>query len=207
MSVPRLLWANCYFLVLYAALRGRAAELVAVSTRDGWFPWHFVMLTPSGHALHFSAELPHHQNHFAPWWFLGRVRGVRRGQLCEALNESGRELRWRMRSRWMIHALLACVTAVCLIPWLLAWFFWPAVWMVAGARHALARRQVAVRRQVALSRSGTFTAVQSGPTSPKWPRPPRPAPRPAANYLPLQPHLAGEGLGSHDVPAWGAERA
>ncbi len=149
-------WANCYFFFCYARARGRVAKVAAISTKGGWFPWHLVALTPQGHALHFCSSLPHEENALAPWWFFGRVEGVRRGALAVALQESGRSHCWTIDSQPAAIGLSAAVGLLFLLPWMAAWTLWPLAWFANNLQHAVSLRST---RRSAVSQDATILPI------------------------------------------------
>lgn len=155
MRLTKQQWANCYFFFCYALARGRVAKLAAISTKGGWFPWHLVALTPQGHALHFCSSLSHEENRLAPWWFFGRVEGVRRSNLAKALQESGRSHCWTINSQLVAIGLAATVGLLFFLPWMVAWTLWPLAWFANSLRHAFysrpTRRAAASQDAVVLS--------------------------------------------------------
>lgn len=161
MKQPGERWANCFFFLCYAIMRGRVTQLCAVSTIDGWFPWHLVGLSERGHAVHFRAVLPHERNLLAPWWFVGRIEGVRRGHLGEALEASGRSHQWSIQSPWKLYGLTAAIVTILFAPWVIAWAAWPLVWFAASIQDALTRRMRVPRsrawREVNGAAQGAFS--------------------------------------------------
>lgn len=162
MTRPSSEWGNCFLLLCYLVIRGRVARLAAVSTLDSWFPWHLVALTHCGHAIHFQAEYPHEWNTLAPWWFVGRVQGVRRSSLSEALEESGRTLSWSINSRAAVYGVTLITAAVLVLPWVVAWAIWPIYWLAHSVSHATSRR----RRVSAIAAASRLSAVDARSTGP-----------------------------------------
>lgn len=95
------------------------------------------VLTRRGNYLNFRRVLPHEQNTFGAWWFLGRFRSLHRDRWREILGRKGR-----------VHVLpdslgiTVCLTgyfALWLL-WFFAWAVYPIWFTVSGAARALARR-------------------------------------------------------------------
>lgn len=153
MTRPASQWSNCFLLLFYLVVRGRVGRLVAVSTLNSWFPWHLVAISPNGHALHFQAEHPHDCNALAPWWFVGRLQGVRRTHLTSELAASGRVLCWSTASPAAVYSLTLGTAGLLLCPWLACWAVWPLLWFARSLTHAAAGR---------LARSGRFAGSRRG---------------------------------------------
>jgi hypothetical protein len=109
-------------------------------------PWHMGVLTKHGHFVNFRRLLPHEQNTFGAWWFLGSFQGIPASQWREILGRRGRV---RVLPAGLgVTALLAGYVAL-LLPWLLVWSVWPVLWTIGWAVQAILIRTRKARRRAA----------------------------------------------------------
>ncbi len=128
---------NCFFGIIYLFLRGGVGQIIGVTSTTRWWPYHFVMLNKKGHALHFMHTYPHEENQFAPWWFTGHYEGIRRSQINARLQESGREVVFRLSTAGPLMALFFLVWLALFVPWISAWAIYPLYWNLKWAWKAL----------------------------------------------------------------------
>lgn len=133
----KLLYSNCHFGLAYLLLRGMAAEVVFAPGGNWLIPWHVGIVTRRRHYVSFYRLLPHEQNTFGAWWFLGSFQGIRRSQWVAALLKRG-----SFRRIEPAPVLAAYGIAYCLLfwPWCLAWFLFGPLWSLSWAWRALRRR-------------------------------------------------------------------
>lgn len=128
MQCDKFEYSNCLFAMFYLYMRGKVDRVVAVSSHSKWWPYHFVSLTKKGHVLHFTHVLPDERNPHAPWWFLGKFEGIRSSRLQQALIDNDRKVCWQFQKPIYGIGLLAAVTLMLAIPWMIAWGLYPLCW-------------------------------------------------------------------------------
>jgi hypothetical protein len=117
MAVPkRLSHGNCLFGIIYLVLRGKATEIVGVSTSIPWWPIHFMCLNKRGQLLHFQKGWSYEAQEFAPVFFPGRYCGMSRTRQEEMLKESGRTVKFRTQRVGRCLALMLLLYALLIVP-------------------------------------------------------------------------------------------
>ena len=133
----RPVYGNCPLGAFYLLLRLRAAGLVVTPGGNWLVPWHLAVLTRQGHCLNFYRLLPHADNTYGAWWFLGSSRGLRRGQWRAVLGQRGRI---RILPTWLGLALCGLGYLLLCLPWNLAWLGFTTVWSAYWSLEALWKR-------------------------------------------------------------------
>ena len=82
MQLPRPRFSNCLFVAVLLLWRGRVAKLWLVKGGMPGVP-HLIAQTRRGHLLDFKTTL--RGDRWRPFWFEGRLRGVRRSRAAAGL--------------------------------------------------------------------------------------------------------------------------
>lgn len=134
----RLSQGNCFFGILYLVLRGKAHEIIGVSTPLWWWPAHFMAANKHGHILHFQRSKLAEE--LDPFLFPGRFCGISRRKQQTMLANSGRRIKFRTNRVGLVMALMLAFWCVLVVPFWLALFakiFW---WNVKGLFEAISHR-------------------------------------------------------------------
>ena len=134
----RPVYANCPFGLVYLILRGLAAYVILAPGGNWLIPWHMGAVTKRGHLLHFRRRLPHAQNPYGGWWFLGSFEGLNRSRWAAVLAKRGRV---RRLPTWL--ALMLCVLGYLLLflPWVATWALFGPAWSLRWALQGWSRRR------------------------------------------------------------------
>ena len=132
-------FSNCYFGLAYLLLRGDVAEVVLAPGLYWPYLPHAGIITRGRHYISFERLLPHSQNTYAPWWFLGSFQGVRRSQWQRWLSRRGKIRRIEPKL-----ALAACLAGYCVLfwPWVFAWAAYGPLWSLSWSWRGWRRRTV-----------------------------------------------------------------
>ncbi len=131
---------NCFFGILYLVLRGKAYEIIGVSTVLPWWPIHWMCVNRNGAVLHFKRDATVGQE-FDPVWFLGRFEGISRQNQVVRLKHSGRTIKFRTKRVRLVTALLLLLWIALVIPFsatLFGMIFW---WNFKWAGKAILNKE------------------------------------------------------------------
>lgn len=134
-TVP--LFSNCLFGLVYLLLRGKAAKVVVARGESRVFPWHAGVLTRKRHFLSFKRLLPHAQNRFAPFWFLGSYQGLRRSVWKRVIGHG----RIHQFPAGVALFLLLLGYAALFVPWVVAWASYGPIFTIRWAIQGLCKRK------------------------------------------------------------------
>lgn len=130
----RPLYSNCYFGAIYLFLRRKVHKLIAISTNNTYWPWHFVTVNKNNDIIHFIHILPHQDNQMAPWWFLGRFEGIPKDKCKRILKQQKRKVLWTINSGLLIFIILSSIGIIMSIPWIFGWALYPFCWCLYWLR-------------------------------------------------------------------------
>lgn len=143
MKPPVSFYSNCPFGCAYLLLSGVGKQVVLApgGTREQnhfrWLiPWHMGVLTERGSYVSFCRDLPHHQNPWGGWWFLGRFRALRRDRWRAAIERRGPV---KVLPAWRGIALCVAGYLVLFIPWTFVWAAYTPAWTLYWFARAVAR--------------------------------------------------------------------
>lgn len=136
-----MVWSNCFLCLMYLIIAGKVHAVCVLSPPPGHVMPHLVALNARGQALHFAHVLPDKQNPYAPWWFLGRIKGVSRLRQPAELSDSGRRVILVDNHTGLIFAVCAFLWLAAALPWLFAWFYFSIDFNLRGTLAALRRRR------------------------------------------------------------------
>ncbi len=140
MKINKKSYNNCYFITLYLILRGKARYIIGVSNHSALWPHHYLVMNKQGHVLHFQHENAHEENTWAPWWFEGRLVGIKRVDQQKMLAESDRKLLFKNPKIYSALAALLLVWVIGMPIWMFFWsgsFVW---WNIKWAIKAIMQR-------------------------------------------------------------------
>lgn len=137
------LYSNCHFGLVYLLLRGVAEEVIFVPGGNWLIPWHVGIVTYKRHYISFYRLLPHEQNTFGAWWFLGSFKGIGRSKWLNELIKRGRIRRMRPKYVLIIYIISYCAL---FCPWCLAWFCFGPFWSLSWSWQAMQKRIVSVKK-------------------------------------------------------------
>lgn len=123
-------YANCCFGVMYLILRGKATKWILMSGGTNLIPFHSAILTKNGHLLNFYRELPHEQNTYGGWWFLGSFKGIRRSKWKSFAKKRGNYYFIPIWIGILIFNFL-------FILWIVGWSLFPIIWILKWSYLAL----------------------------------------------------------------------
>lgn len=139
-------YANCQFGLFYLVLRGKAERIILAPGGKKFVPWHMGILNKKGHYLNFRRSLPHEQNLWGAWWFIGSFQGLSKKRWRKILSRKGR-----------IHQLPVCFGLFLLIlmyillffPWITVWMLYGPAWTLGWGSHAVYKF---IKKEIRLSR-------------------------------------------------------
>jgi hypothetical protein len=134
---------NCFFVLFYLILRGKAAKIVFVSSHGKLrhFIAHFLVVDEKDNVLHFHHLLAHEFNPFAPWWFKGKVVVVHKNEAAAALKASGRRVLWTTDSLMLGLLLCTFIWKILFIPWMVCWTLYPIYWNLKSGVDAIRKNK------------------------------------------------------------------
>lgn len=139
MKCTREQYGSCFFSVFWICLRRKITRIWCVSSRSPIWPFHFICEGANGRFYHFFHVLPHKQNPWAPFWFLGHHEIL-------ASKEEVWELLRQSKRRYIIATRPAFVLIPCSLIWLLgcipftlAWAIYPWCWHSKWLHDGLSR--------------------------------------------------------------------
>lgn len=122
-------YSNCYFVTFYLFMRLRNIQrFVAVSSLSSWFPYHFLVINKRGHALHFNHALPHELNTFAPFWFLGKIEGIRLSKQQKMLAKMNRKVCVDSTNIALTIFAFHIIFFTLYLLWMISWTAYPILW-------------------------------------------------------------------------------
>jgi len=130
-------FGNCFFAVMYLFLRGNVKEVIGVNSTTKFVPYHFITINKKGHVIHFDNEYPDEENRFAPWWFFGRLEGIKKRDIPVKLKEMDRTVLFRTNHVNLIMTLFCMAWAAMFVPYLLGWMLYPLYWNIKWAFKAV----------------------------------------------------------------------
>ncbi len=81
---------NCLIGLIYLILIGKIVKVVCISTTTKWWPVHYVGITRKGHVLHYKNCSDDKYNIFAPFWYIGKIKGISKNKIAQELSNSNR---------------------------------------------------------------------------------------------------------------------
>lgn len=135
----RLSQGNCFFGILYLALRGKAHEIIGVSTPLWWWPAHFMAANRNGHILHFQRSKLAEE--LDPFLFPGRFCGISRRKQQTMLANSGRRIKFRTKRVRLVMVGLLAFWCCLVVPFGLVLFGQIFVWNFKCAFEAISHRR------------------------------------------------------------------
>lgn len=92
---------------------------------------HFMVLNKKGNAIHFTHVLPHKDNHWAPWWFLGKWEGIPKVKQEKLLKRTGRRILFKTDQVFLFLVIFHIIYFALVIPWMIIWGLYP-IWFTLG---------------------------------------------------------------------------
>ena len=130
-------FGNCFFAVMYLFLRGNVKEVIGVNSTTKFIPYHFITINKNGHVIHFDDIYPDEENEFAPWWFWGQMKGIKKNDIPAKLKEMDRTILFRTKKVKSIMVLFCVAWAAMFVPYLLGWMLFPLWWNIKWAFKAI----------------------------------------------------------------------
>ncbi len=128
-------YSNCFLSTAYLIIRGKMKSMIGMRSRSILWPYHLMIRNKSGNIIHFKYLLPHHQNEFAPFWFLGSFDTIGRSVQKDLFTK--KPISWEAHSKVFIISVWLIVFAMLIPIWILSWgaysFLFIMQWLVHGA--------------------------------------------------------------------------
>lgn len=131
-------FSNCQFGVFYLVIRGKGVRLAVTSGGNRLLPWHMGVVTRKGHYLDFNRVLPHKENIYGAWWFLGAFRGLRKSRWERALQRERGKIRYL--PIWVGWVIGIGGYILLFTPWVLTWTLFGPYWSLSWGFHGIRKR-------------------------------------------------------------------
>jgi len=127
------IYSNCHFGLFYLLIRRKAKYVILAPGGNIIIPFHVGVLTNKDHYINFYRLLPHEQNTYGAWWFLGSFRGLRRSKWKDIISARGKIKKIKFSTALIIY-VLGYFILFC--PWVFCWAFfgplWSLYWLLQG---------------------------------------------------------------------------
>jgi hypothetical protein len=125
-------YSNCFFGLLYLAIRRKISKLVFISSNSPVWPVHFVAKNRNGHIIHFGRD--DLDGDADPWWYEGCYHVLHKEDALELLIKHDRVVYGSIKFDWRGKLLLILLTVILITPWIMGWFLYPSVWLFVEGR-------------------------------------------------------------------------